>query len=207
MRYAERWKYLGISILVIVFLPLWSGCWPGKGTGANDPSFQSQKKSAETAMPGQIPDDNGLTRPGEQLMIVLFFSNNEGYLAAEKRSVPKMEGIGRVAVQELIKGPAPGNNLYPTIPQGTILRDIDIKNGLATVDFSKELKLNHRGGSTGELLTVYSIVNTLTQFPAVQQVQILIEGKKEETLAGHMDLTQPLARDDKIIRTVSESKS
>jgi len=205
MRYAERWKYLGMAILAVVFIPLWSGCWPDKDTGASNLPGNSGKKNTESKGSGEAPGSDGLSDRAEQTAIILYFSNSDGYLVAEKRTVTKVEGIARLALQELIKGPAPGSQLRPTIPQGTILRDIGIKNGLATVDFSKEIRLNHGGGSCGELLTVYSIINTLTQFPAVQQVQILLDGQKEETLMGHIDLTRPMPRDESLVRTANES--
>jgi hypothetical protein len=43
------------------------------------------------------------------------------------------------------------------------------------------------------MMTVYSIVDTLcVNFPSIRRVQILIEGADPETLAGHIDITQPL---------------
>jgi hypothetical protein len=45
-------------------------------------------------------------------------------------------------------------------------------------------------------MTIYSVVNSLsTSFPAVKRVQILVEDKPAETLAGHIDLTRPLPPD------------
>ena len=39
----------------------------------------------------------------------------------------------------------------------------------------------------------YAIVNAVTaNLPAVQRVQILIDGKEVDTLAGHVDLRRPL---------------
>ena len=70
---------------------------------------------------------------------------------------------------------------------------------MATVDFSKELKTKHWGGSTGESMTIMSIVNSLTELPGIEKVQILIEGQKEDTLAGHWDLSSPISRDESII--------
>jgi hypothetical protein len=68
-----------------------------------------------------------------------------------------------------------------------------VTGGIASVNFSKELSLNHPGGSAAELNTVYSIVNTLTfNFPVINQVQILIDGKKMKTLKGHIDISSPL---------------
>lgn len=195
MRQMTWWKYPAVMLMVLFF---GTGCW-SNSTGISKPPDEKKSSGAETARQGS-PSVAGETA------IVLYFGDKEGYLVAEKRMIPKVEGIGRATLQELIKGPSPGSRLSPTIPQGVVLRNINVKNGLATVDFSKELKTNHGGGSTGELSTVYSIVNTLTQFPAVQKVQILIDGKKIETLAGHMDLTQPLDRDADIIRSTGETK-
>ena len=46
-----------------------------------------------------------------------------------------------------------------------------------------------------ELLTVYTIVNALTvNLPAVNTVQVLVDGKEVETLSGHVDLRAPLAK-------------
>ena len=56
----------------------------------------------------------------------------------------------------------------------------------------------HRGGSLDELFTVYALVNAVTSnVPEVTAVQILIEGREVDTLAGHVDLRHPLERNMK----------
>lgn len=53
-----------------------------------------------------------------------------------------------------------------------------------------------RMGSTQEMLTVYSLVNTVAMgSEAVERVVLLIDGKQPTTLAGHVDLTRPLRPD------------
>ena len=45
------------------------------------------------------------------------------------------------------------------------------------------------------MLTVYTIVDALTaNLPAITSVQLLVDGKQIETLAGHVDLSRPLAK-------------
>ena len=58
---------------------------------------------------------------------------------------------------------------------------------------------NFNGGSTGEIFLVGSIVNTLTEFPQVTSVVFMVDGKPIDTIAGHMDLTEPVKRMDNII--------
>jgi Sporulation and spore germination len=69
------------------------------------------------------------------------------------------------------------------------------ERGEAFVDFSKEITSQHTGGALDELFTVYAVVNALTvNLPAITRVQILIDGKEADTLAGHVDLRHPLQK-------------
>jgi hypothetical protein len=51
------------------------------------------------------------------------------------------------------------------------------------------------------LLTVYAIVNAVTaNLSSVERVQILIDGRQADTLAGHVDLRRPFERDTVLVR-------
>jgi spore germination protein GerM len=92
---------------------------------------------------------------------------------------------------------APSAPLASAIPPGTKLRSLFLTaKGEAFVDLSAEAKSAHPGGTTNELFAVYAIVNALTvNLPAISGVQILIDGKEADTLAGHLDLRRPLGQD------------
>ena len=92
--------------------------------------------------------------------------------------------------------------LVSAVPDGTTLRAIFITDrGDAYVDLSGTIVSGHPGGVTNELLTVYSIVDALTaNLPAVTAVQILVDGKEVETLAGHVDLRRPLEKNASLIQ-------
>jgi hypothetical protein len=100
---------------------------------------------------------------------------------------------GRLLLEALLQ-PAPAPLLSP-IPPGTTLRGIYLSpDGVAFVDLSPEVSTAHPGGSLDEIFTVYSVVNTLSgNLPAIQAVQILVDGREVDTLAGHVDLRRPLA--------------
>ena len=67
--------------------------------------------------------------------------------------------------------------------------------GEAYVDLSKDVSTAHSGGTLDELLTIYTLVNALTEnLPAITAVQVLVDGKEVETLAGHVNLRRPLAK-------------
>ena len=64
---------------------------------------------------------------------------------------------------------------------------------MARVNFNSALTTEHPGGSSAEMMTVYSIVNTLSlNFPRIKRVQILIDGKPIETIAGHLFLREAI---------------
>jgi len=138
--------------------------------------------------------------PAEMIEVNLYFSDSQAmYLVPEKRKIPMTPSLARQVVIELIKGPA-SSSLYPTIPEGTQVNEVYIADDIAYVDLSEEVFKNHPGGSSGELMTVYSMVDTLTEIPPIRGVQILVAGNERESLVGHVDISRPLLRDEDWIK-------
>ncbi|MFO7819900.1 MAG: GerMN domain-containing protein, partial [Halanaerobacter sp.] len=130
----------------------------------------------------------------------VYFANEQAAsLVTESRQVKKDKLYSNL-IKELIKGPQ-SDDLVATIPPQTKLLGVEVKDKTVLVNFSQELKKEHWGGSAGETMTVYSIVNTLAQSDEIEQVKILIDGAEIETLAGHMELGKPLSFNDEIIRS------
>jgi spore germination protein GerM len=135
----------------------------------------------------------------------LFYAAADGQaLIPVHREVPLAEGVvpqGREILAMQLEEAAPAPYLS-TIPAGTMLRAFYVtERGDAFVDLSPEVSTKHPGGSFTELLTVYAIVNAVTaNLPTIQRVQILIDGKEAETLAGHVDLRRPLTKDVTLVR-------
>ena len=102
---------------------------------------------------------------------------------------------------DLITGPT-GKTGLRALPSGTELRQVYVlENGTAYVDFSSELKRGLRGGSSEELYTVYSIVNSVAlNIPEIRRVGLLVDGQPIDTLNGHLDLRRPLPPDLSVIR-------
>jgi spore germination protein GerM len=91
---------------------------------------------------------------------------------------------------------APEAPLVSAVPAGTTLRALFLTaDGQAFVDLSPQVSSAHPGGSLNELLTIYTIVHALAlNMPAITSVQLLVEGREVETLAGHVDVRRPLSR-------------
>jgi spore germination protein GerM len=145
-----------------------------------------------------------LTVPAQKSPVHLYFAGrNNSFLRAEQRVILHTDdplGLAEAIVQALIKGPQ--RDLLKTIPAGTRLNAIYIiPDGTCYVDLSEAVSKNHPGGSKSELLTIYSLVNSLIlNVPAIARVQILIDGNQAPTLAGHVDLELPVKADMLLIR-------
>lgn len=156
---------------------------------------------------GGCKKDNSGSPPADKSSetVTLYFSDDQAmYLMPEERVVEvekpvNPEKLAAAILSGLIAGPE-NKDLQKTIPPETRLLGVAIKDGIAYADFSTELKSKHGGGSSGEIMTVSSIVNSLTELPEIEKVQILVAGKEIETLAGHLETSQPLERYQEMIK-------
>jgi len=130
------------------------------------------------------------------MAVHLYFADrNEAVLRSEMRALTVnggRSGTMRRILEALIAGPQ--SDLMRTLPAATGLRAVYwSEDGTATVDFTDALLATHPGGCTTELLSIYSIVNTLVlNLDDVKQVKILVGGREQATLVGHVDLRYPL---------------
>ena len=124
--------------------------------------------------------------------------NATGLVAVEK-SIKDTDNKYQAAVEALMAG-TDKKGLDNVFPKKAKLLQVTVSGKVAKVDFSRELQKNFVGGSTGEEMLVGSVVNTLTEFPEIQKVQILVDGQEVETLSGHMDLSQPLPRMTELLK-------
>lgn len=125
----------------------------------------------------------------------LYFSGlDHSHLVSEARELPDSgdpTDIGKHILTALIDGPH-GDGVR-TLPATATVRDVFIADdGTAYVDFDEFVATDHPGGVQMELISIYSVVNSLVlNLEAVSTVKILIDGRESDTLAGHMDLRFP----------------
>lgn len=141
----------------------------------------------------------------ETQWLKLYFANsNNKLLTFEERPVEVKElSVETCIIEELIKGPTK-EGLLPTIPHETVVRDIKLDETTSTcyVNLSNDFVLKHTGDATAQKITIYSIVNSLTEpsnVKNVKKVQFLIESEKITNFNGGFDLTKPLSRDESLI--------
>jgi germination protein M len=174
----ERLRKVPIYILVLLLGILLSGC----NNQIVEPDSSDQTDSEQTM---------------EVAVYYLKSGDDDIYLVREVHQVEKTSEVAQAALNELIKGEPLTPDAFRVLPEDTRILGINIDNGLATVDFSSEV-LRANVGSSGEGLGIASIVNTLTEFPTIQEVSFMVDGQVENAMDwwGHVGLyEQPFQRD------------
>ena len=96
----------------------------------------------------------------------------DGFLSPQKKA--------EFAVKTMLSFSDPEKNnmgLLPTLWAKTALNKLEVRNGIAYVDFSAAL-LGYGGGSTAEYMMLNSLLYTLCSISGIEGMQILIDGEK-----------------------------
>jgi spore germination protein GerM len=130
----------------------------------------------------------------EEELSIWFASPQEDALVSEKRRLPPTTmpvERAKASLRELIAGPK--TEAIRTVSAEVKIRELFIDDqGTTYIDFNDALSRTHPGGPWAEMLTIRSIVQTLAaNVPEIKRVQILIEGREVDTLAGHVDIRRP----------------
>jgi spore germination protein GerM len=172
-----------LTVLIVVF---------------NKPEGQNNQDKNNTL---QVESHND--QSGYQEIHLYFADRKHLFLRAEKRRLASLSDpaeAGENILKMLIQGPSQG--LMRTIPEGTKISAFYVTDdATAYVDLSEEVRDNQPGGAITELLTIYSIVNSLIlNVPEIKRVKILICGRESMTLAGHISLRPHFKADMLLIR-------
>lgn len=193
LRCSGRLKILFISLLCLGLL---AGC--SQQTVPPEASSGVEQSQTEKSA-GQATGPNGQVQAGTMRLTIYHASKDAEHLVPEVHTVPQSTHPAQTALELLLAG-TKNKELTAVIPAGTKLRSITVKDHIAYPDFTDKLIKDNRGGSASEILIVGAIVDTLTEFPEIQKVRILVEGKPIDTISGHLDLSQPLGRSEDIIK-------
>lgn len=147
-----------------------------------------------------VPDKPAVTQTEKHTVTVYRLpADGTEKLYAEKVTV---EGDSNeqplLALEALINTKPQDEKLVNAFPQGLKILSLTVDKGVAVVDLSKEI-YNIEAGSYTEMMLTQAMTNTLTEFPNIKEVNFLIEGKKEASIKGHIDLLDAFERDTTMI--------
>ncbi len=107
--------------------------------------------------------------------VQLYFPSASGRMLVPVTRTVYSDADVNTAMLELAKGPKADSGLNAPLPSGCGVKGVQMKNGVVTVDFSKEFMEAVQGDQAVQ--NVRAILFTAMQFPGVKKVQITVEGK------------------------------
>lgn len=181
-------KKLLVIFLTLTLVLCMASCKREEESSLIPPSSQSEEQSVD-----DTKDDKPSESPKiENRNLLLYFTDSAAqYLRGEERNLSSDDdAVEWAIVYELIKGPK-SENLSPSVQGEVGILSIETKNGLCTIDLTKEFVEANTGGSAKENIAIYSLVNSLCELQTIDKVKINIEGNTEAEF-GEMLLDTPL---------------
>lgn len=178
-----RHLYFGVAVLLVLIISM--GIYAG----------QMRRKASEIASPAETTLSVAPLASGPTETVTLYVADDQaGMLRAKIAQIP-LPGGRQQRAEELLRSllriyQRPGAD-HPLSPAADILSIYLVDPGAAVIDLNAPFADQHRSGILSEQLTVNSFIETLAMnVPGIQRVNILVEGRPRDTLAGHADLTQ-----------------
>lgn len=186
------------SIGVVALLAVTGACSPGDPPASSDSAGETPRASSSDA-PSRTESDAPAAAPAplERATVEVYYpavigDGLVGKFSEIFHTVTPGDQAKQI-VADLMSDPDTPQAMR-ALPQGTRLRQAFVlDNGDCYLDFSRDLVQGIGGGSMEEILTVYSIIDSVVMnVSEIRRVGILVEGEPIETLNGHMDLRRPL---------------
>lgn len=132
----------------------------------------------------------------QKVSTIVYYQDNDGYLVPVMCSVPMEDGIAKATLSMMVQ--STGNDmqaarlgLRTVLPENTKI-DLDIANGLARIDLSREVL--QLPDAAAESNMVSAVVGALTEFDTVKEVEFLIGGQKLEKLPNGTNVSGRFTR-------------
>ena len=130
----------------------------------------------------------------QQVTLTVYYGDAASGMLVETERVSTISSSfskERQVVNALLEGPE-DSSLLSTMPAGTKLISVSVKNSICYVNFDKNFL-------TGDLLanpymTIYSLVNSLTELSNISKVQIMVDGDSSVKFREIIPLDTPFER-------------
>lgn len=164
---------------------------------AGQPLTDSNMNSVGFMTADSFIDNTGEEAYTQTTTLMVYFSNKSG---TKLKKVPveitydATIPLEQLAVEQLIAGPAAIKNisdaeLQKTIPEGTEINKISVKENTCYLDFSDDFM--DKRPEISDNVAIYSVVNTLTELPNINKVQFSIEGEQVMLYNDYVGFGEP----------------
>jgi spore germination protein GerM len=162
-------------------------------SAAAKPSTQQVEKESPTVNQSDTQSSQKAESPAAKQQIRTYYSDDQAMgLKEQTKEIEWKEPTQKYAAAFQLLTHSSDANLI-ALWEGDSVQKASLSNGLLTIDIKEEHSIGE--GSSAERLKVLSVLKTMFQFPEIEKVQILINGKTSETLSGHLEIQHPFTRE------------
>ncbi len=204
-------RKIAALVTIIIYIFMLSSC-TSNGENTTGYSDKATKKTDTTSTSKNSTVLNKTTNEKQEtekteeakMPVTLYYQDKGGFVVPVTFKIPKTLSIARTVVGELTDNEKSRDKLsefglIPVLPQGTVLKSINIEAGTAMVDFN--LKFTEAKNATAERNAVVSLVYSLTELKTIKNINILIEGKQYGKLKYGTDISGLLDRTNILINS------
>ena len=181
------WLSAVLLALTLVIVAAWGLLGTPDDPASVQPAAPTPQAAATTPQPwpsGEPAATPNLLGDQPTIRTVVYYQDNYGYLVPVTRTIPAEEGVAKATLAMMVSSAyndmeAARLGLRTVLPEGTDI-DLDVVNGTARIDLGEQvLKV---ADAEAEANMVAAVVQTLTEFPTVNKVEFLVDGKKRDRL-------------------------
>jgi hypothetical protein len=181
----------GAAVLALAL----TGC--GGGDDVATPTSSPAARTAPSAPSSSPASEPAATTPPDGAAVAVYYvsdTTNGPRLYREFHDRPATDEPVRDALEAMFTVPADDADYDSLWPSDTEVLSVEVDGSTATVDLSGSAR-DGQAGSAFEQASVQQLVHTVTAADtSVQQVQVLIEGERPDSLWGAVSLREPVSR-------------
>lgn len=133
--------------------------------------------------------------PSDDVALVLYFADWQAqHVIPERRwvAVTSEEDLPKEVLRQLLLGPE-DPHLNRTLPEALKVLSVEVEGDIVYVNFSEGVE--GIAGTAGQTMALQSLLFSLSELAGTERVQLLVEGRKSLTFAGHGVIDEPLQRE------------
>lgn len=154
-----------------------------------------------------IEDLGGDVNDYEKTTLTLYFANEAGdkLIEEERELVYAMSSsMARLVIEQLVAGPKT-EGLFPVLPSDIKLLNIAVQDGVCYVNLDAGFLTS--AVSTIEVLPIYAIVNSLSELPTINKVQIAVNGETNKRYREVVSLDVLFERNLDLVTTLEDEQN
>jgi hypothetical protein len=174
-------------------------------TAAPDPApapVPAPKPAPVTDTPAPPPTDQAMAQhrsridrsggAAESMLVTVYYSDSlKNGLSLQPVEIQVPRSLSRIMMTaEQVVNPPIGLGLHSNVPDGTVVKSVNLSEGVATVDLTPEVETAEGSGAAINIMA--SFVFSLTEIEGVDAVRLWVNGYPA-TLPG-IDWSQPITR-------------